>query len=198
MTDEELCPLAQQGDEGALNELLSKYKPLASKIARSYFLTAGDIEDLIQEGMIGLYKAIKHFVSGKNATFKTFATTCIKHQLQSAVREDLSEKNKILSSALSLVSDKKEESDEDEDFEILLPSYQPTPFDKVVEKETLNEVKNKIIQTLSKLEIKVFGLYLQGYSYNEISAKSGLNKKSIDNALTRIKNKLAFLKNGEN
>lgn len=193
MTDEELCLLAQHGDEGALNELLSKYKPLASKLARSYFLTGGDMEDLVQEGMIGLYKAIKHFSNGKNATFKTFSTTCIKHQLQSAVREDLSDKNKTLSSALSLVSDKKE-GEEDDDFEILLPSSQPTPYEKVVEKETLNEVKNKIIQTLSKLEIKVFGLYLQGYSYNEISAKSGLNKKSIDNALTRIKNKLAFLK----
>lgn len=196
MADEKLCPLAQQGDEGALNELLTKYKPLASKLARSYFLTGGDVEDLVQEGMIGLYKAIMHFSNGKNATFKTFATTCIKHQLQSAVREDLSEKNKILSSALSLVNDKKEESEEDEDFEILLPSSQPTPYERVVEREALDEIKNKIIKTLSKLETKVLGLYLKGYSYNEISAKSGLNKKSIDNALSRIKNKLAFLKNG--
>lgn len=194
MTDEELCTFAQQGNENALNELLIKHKPLASKLARSYFLTGGDVEDLVQEGMIGLYKAIIHFTEGKNASFKTFATTCIKHQLQSAVREDLSEKNKILSSALSLVNNKKEEGEDDEDFEILLPSSQPTPYETIIEKETLSEVKNKILGVLSRLEIKVLCLYLKGFSYNEISAKSGLNKKSIDNALTRIKNKLSFLK----
>ena len=144
--------------------------------------------------MIGLYKAIKHFTEGKNASFKTFATTCIKHQLQSAVRVDLSEKNKVLSSALSIAGDKKEEDDEDNDFEILLPSQQPSPYDKVIEKETLDEVKNKILKTLSKLEVEVLGLYLKGYSYSEISSKSGLSKKSIDNALTRIKSKLSFLK----
>ncbi len=198
MTDEKLCSLSQQGDENALNELLTKYKPLASKLARSYFLTGGDVEDLVQEGMIGLYKAIKHFTEGKNASFRTFATTCIKHQLQSAVRVDLSEKNKILSTALSIAGDKKEEDDEDDDFEILLPSQQPSPYDKVIEKETLDEVKNKIIKTLTKLEIEDLGLYLKGYSYSEISSKSGLSKKSIDNALTRIKSKLSFLKNNDN
>ena len=194
MSDEQLCLLAQQGDENALNNLLTKYKPLASKLARSYFLTGGDIEDLVQEGMIGLYKAIKHFTGDKNASFRTFATTCIKHQLQSAVRVDLSEKNKILSTALSIAGDKKEDDEDDEDFEILIPSTQPSPYDKIIEKESLDEMKEKIIKTLSKLEINVLALYLKGYSYNEISLKSGLSKKSIDNALSRIKNKLSFLK----
>lgn len=193
MTDEELCVSSQTGDENALNTLLSKYKPLASKLARSYFLSGGDVEDLVQEGMIGLYKAIMHYSNNKNASFKTFATTCIKHQLQSAVRIDLSEKNKILSTAISIANDNREE-DEEEDFEILIQSDQPSPFEKVVEKESLQETKKKILATLSRLEIKVLGLYLKGYSYNEISAKSGLNKKSIDNALSRIKNKLSFLK----
>lgn len=195
MTDEELCILAQKGDENALNKLLSKYKPLASKLARSYFLSGGDVEDLVQEGMIGLYKAIKHFSEGKNASLKTFATTCIKHQLQSAVRLDSSEKNKILSSALPITSEKREDDEDEDEIEILIPSNSPSPFEQVIEKESLNEVKNKILAILSSLEIKVLGLYLKGYSYNEISAKSGLNKKSIDNALSRIKNKLSFLKN---
>lgn len=194
MTDEEICIMAQKGDENALNTLLSKYKPLASKLARSYFLTGGDIEDLVQEGMIGLYKAIMHFTNNKNASFKTFATTCIKHQLQSAVRVDLNEKNRILSTALPITSERKDDEDEDEEFEILLPSSQPSPYEKVIEKETLDEIKNKILSTLSDLEIKVLSLYLKGYSYSEISAKSGISKKSIDNALTRIKNKLSFLK----
>ena len=100
----------------------------------------------------------------------------------------------INDSSLYYMRDKKEEDDEDNDFEILLPSQQPSPYDKVIEKETLDEVKNKILKTLSKLEVEVLGLYLKGYSYSEISSKSGLSEKSIDNALTRIKSKLSFLK----
>ena len=194
MTDEELSFQAQSGDENAVNELLSKYKSLVNKIARSYFLTDGDIEDIVQEGMIGLYKAITHYHDKKNASFKTFASTCIKHQIQNAVRIASSEKNKILSSALPIF----EQSDLDEEYdlkEIPIPSDLPSPDDKLIEKEKLEELKNKIEKSLSSLELKVLSLYLQGYNYNEISKLGNINKKSIDNALTRIKNKLSFLKN---
>ncbi len=194
MTDEELSFQAQSGDENAVNELLSKYKSLVNKIARSYFLTDGDIEDIVQEGMIGLYKAITHYHDKKNASFKTFASTCIKHQIQNAVRIASSEKNKILSSALPIF----EQSDLDEEDnlkEIPIPSDLPSPDDKLIEKEKLEELKNKIEKSLSSLELKVLSLYLQGYNYNEISKLGNINKKSIDNALTRIKNKLSFLKN---
>lgn len=194
MTDEELSFKAQQGDESSVDYLLSKYKSLVIKIARSYFLTGGDIEDIAQEGMIGLYKAIIHFNKQKNTSFKTFANTCIKHQIQSAIRVASSEKNKVLSTAVPLVE--QTDFDEDEELkEIPIPSDLPSPDDTLIEKEKLKEIKDKIYKLLTPLELKVLSLYLKGYSYNEISEIGNINKKSIDNALSRIKSKLSFLKN---
>lgn len=194
MTDEELSLKAQEGDESSVDILLSKYKSLVNKIARSYFLTGGDIEDIAQEGMIGLYKSIIHFNQQKNASFKTFASTCIKHQIQSAIRIASSEKNKVLSSAIPLID--QTDNDEDEELkELPIPSDLPSPDDKLIEKEKLQEIKQKIYQKLTPLELKVLSLYLKGYSYNEISQIGNINKKSIDNALSRIKTKLSFLKN---
>ncbi len=193
MTDEQLALNAQLGDEACVNELFKKYKPMVSKIARSYFLADGDSEDILQEGMIGLYKAIRHYDKNKNASFKTFASTCIKHQLQSAIKVASAEKNKILSTAISI--NDPSQDDEDGELEIYIPSSLPSPDDKLLEKERMNEIKQKIKEHLSSLELKVLSLYLKGYNYNEISSMSNLSKKSIDNALTRIKNKLSFLKN---
>ena len=192
MTDEELSSLAQKGDENAVNELLSRYKSLINKISRSYFLVGGDIEDIIQEGMIGLYKAIMNYSGEKNASFKTFASTCIKNQIQSAIRIASSEKNKVLSTALS-IQDQNLDEDEEE-MEIILPSSIPSPDDKILEKENVEEIFKIIKSTLSELEQNVLMLYLKGYNYNEISSKMNISKKSIDNALSRIKNKLSFLK----
>lgn len=192
LSDEELAGLAQNNDEMAVNTLLKKYKSLVNQIARSYFLTGGDMEDIVQEGMIGLYKAIMHFKSTKSASFKTFASTCIKNQVQSAVRVASSEKNKVLSSAIPIIDQLN--SDEEDEKEIIFPSDLPSPDEKLIEKESLKEIMTKIKETLSSLELKVLSLYLKGYSYNEIAKISNLNKKSIDNALTRIKNKLSFLR----
>lgn len=193
MTDEELCVKAQEGDENSVNELLKKYKSLINKISRSYFLLGGDLEDIIQEGMIGLYKAIMNF-NDKKASFKTFASTCIKNQIQSAVRLASSEKNKVLSTALPIIEENKNEDDDDEEMEIILPSSIPLPEDRIVEKENVEEIFEAIKTSLSTLEYKVLLLYLKGYNYNEISQSMNISKKSIDNALTRIKNKLSFLK----
>lgn len=194
MTDEELSIKAQSGDENAVNTLLSKYKSLVNQIARSYFLTGGDMEDIVQEGMIGLYKAIKHFNNSKTASFKTFASTCIKHQIQSAVRIASSAKNQVLSTAVPIV-DKINNEEDEEKIEIIFPSDLPSPDDKLLEQERMQEIKDKIKKSLSTLELKVLSLYLKGYSYNEISSIGNISKKSIDNALSRIKNKLSFLKN---
>ena len=192
LTDEELASFAQNGDESAVNTLLKKYKSLVNQIARSYFLTCGDMEDIVQEGMIGLYKAVMHYKGGKSASFKTFASTCIKHQVQSAVRVASSEKNKILSTAMPIV-DQLNGEDENEK-EIIFPSDIPSPDETLIEKERLNEIAKKIKESLSSLELKVLVLYLKGYSYNEIANIQNISKKSIDNALTRIKNKLSFLR----
>ena len=125
-TDEELVVLAQKGDDEAVNNLLSRYKSLVNKISRKYFLIGGDMEDIVQEGMIGLYKSITHFNGDKNASFKTFATTCIKHQIQNAIKIASSEKNKVLSQALPIGEEYREEDEE----EIVPPAKMvPDPFD---------------------------------------------------------------------
>jgi len=151
------------------------------------------MEDIVQEGMIGLYKSITHFDNQKNASFKTFATTCIKHQIQSAVRIASSEKNKLLSQALPIAEDHNEE--DDEEIELLIPSSLPSPDDEVLKNEKRFEIYSIINQNLSDMEKKILALYLKGYSYNEISEIANLSKKSIDNGLSRIKNKLSNLKN---
>lgn len=195
--EEILLKSAQEGNEESIEKLFSVYKPLVNKIARSYFLTGGDIEDLVQEGMIGLFKAIKNFKQNKNTSFKTFATTCIKNQIQSAIRVASSEKNMILSTALS-IEQPNVIDDEDEEIEIVLPSPLPKPDEKIENKENFKEIARKIISTLSQLELKILIDYLKGYNYNEIALKNKITKKSVDNALSRIKNKLSFLKNKNN
>ena len=147
LSDEELAGLAQNNDEMAVNTLLKKYKSLVNQIARSYFLTGGDMEDIVQEGMIGLYKAIMHFKNTKSASFKTFASTCIKNQVQSAVRVASSEKNKVLSSAIPIIDQLN--SDEEDEKEIIFPSDLPSPDEKLIEKESLKEIMTKIKETLS-------------------------------------------------
>ena len=195
--EEILLKSAQEGNEEAIEKLFSIFKPLVNKIARSYFLTGGDIEDLVQEGMIGLFKAIKNFKQNKNTSFKTFATTCIKNQIQSAIRVASSEKNMILSTALS-IEQPNVIDDEDEEIEIVLPSPLPKPDEKIENKENFKEIARKIISALSQLELKILIDYLKGYNYNEIALKNKITKKSVDNALSRIKNKLSFLKNKNN
>ena len=197
MSEEKLALLAQNGDESAMNELLIKYKSVAAKLARSYFLVGGDMEDIVQEGMIGLYKAIITFRENKHASLKTYANVCIRHQIQSAIKKASSEKNMLLSSALPIWEQTADEDDYDSKLEIIIPSALPEPLTKVIASENVQELKQKLKKTLSPMEIKVLNLYLKGYTYNEISEKGDLPKKSIDNALSRIKNKLSFLKKAE-
>lgn len=193
--EENLLKEAQNGSADAVNALLKGYKSLVNKIARSYFLIGGDMEDIVQEGMIGLYKAIINFSSDKHASFKTFASLCIKHQIQTAVKVASSEKNMMLSTALPITE--RVHDEEDEEIEILIPSALPSPDDKVLQREKMQELQKAITSALSPLENKILALYLQGYSYNEIAQMGNLNKKSIDNGLSRIKHKLSFLKKRE-
>ena len=193
LSDEQLVVLAQNDDEIALNEIFNRYKSRVNAIARSYFLIGGDIEDIVQEGMIGLYKAIRSYTSDKKASFKTFASVCIKHQIQNEVKKASSEKNMILSTAIPIL----EQADFDEDSEkgeVIIMSDLPSPDDKVIAKENAKELNQKVNEKLSSLERKILSLYLRGYNYTEIATLGDVNKKSIDNALTRIKSKLSFLK----
>ena len=194
MTDESLALKAQENDYESEIELFSRYKNTINKISRSFFLVGGDTEDLIQEGMIGLYKAIKYFSKDKNASFATFACLCIKRQIQNAIKHAGSKKNMMLSGAVPLAEVLNIDEDSDAGG-LIVPSKDPTPDAEMISQENMKEIKLQIEKHLSKLELKILSQYLAGENYSEIASKLDINKKSVDNALSRIKSKLSFLKN---
>ena len=189
-TDERLVEDAQKGDEIAENLLFENYKDLVIKISRHYFLIGGDLEDLVQEGMIGLYKAIKNYKANNISAFKTFASLCINRQIQTAIKRANTKKNISLSTAIPLMKSE----DEDEEDSAFLLSEEDMPIEKLIEKENIEGLVLQIEKTLSKKENEVLKLYLSGLSYTEIAEKLNINSKSVDNALSRIKQKLSFLK----
>jgi len=195
MTDESLAFKAQENDYESEIELFSRYKNIINKISRSFFLVGGDTEDLIQEGMIGLYKAIKYYSNDKNASFSTFASLCIKRQIQNAIKHAGSKKNMTLSSALPLAEVLNIDEDGDTGIGLVLPSKELTPDAEMISQENMKEIKKQIQKHLSALELKILSQYLAGKNYSEIAEKLEINKKSVDNALSRIKSKLSFLKN---
>lgn len=191
LSDEELVYKAKLGDENAENELLELYKGLVVKLARSYFILGGEMEDIVQEGMIGLYKAIKGYNNAKNTTFKTFATMCIKHQIQSAIKVANAKKNSPLSNSVSLQSFS--ENSDDDDFLPVNLIFQVSPDEKIINKERYKNLLEEIRKMLSEKEMKVLRLYLKGYTYKEIGKILKMPYKSIDNSLSRIKTKLRSL-----
>lgn len=190
LTDEELLVKIKNGEDLAENELFDRYKDLVVKISRGYFIVGGDIEDLVQEGMIGLYKAIKGYNGHKETSFKTFALLCIKHQIQTAIKRANTNKNKPLSSAVSLQSFTSGNSNETLDFLPMELVLDTTPAEKIIDKENYQNLKKEIKKILSPLEYDVLKFYLQGFSYKEIAKNLNITEKSIDNSLSRIKTKL--------
>ena len=190
LSDEELISMIKDGNDLAESEIFNRYKDLVTKICRGYFIVGGDLEDLVQEGMIGLYKAIKGYSGHKETSFKTFAIICIKHQIQTAIKRANTNKNKPLSSAVSFQSFTNGKSAESLDFLPIELVFDSTPAEKVIDKENYKALKKSIKESLSPLEYQVLNLYLQGYSYKEISQNLNISSKSIDNGLTRIKTKL--------
>lgn len=197
MEDIDLIRKAKQGDETSLELLLAKFKPLACKIARKYFLAGQDEEDLYQEAMIGLFKAEQSFNEAAGQDFKSFATLCINRQIQTAVKNSNRKKNKILNESISLNNQggiDVYESDDEEQLYFIIPSSSPLPDDELIYKEKVNEIKNAIDQKLSTYERKVLSLYLKGLSYKEMGQFLEKETKSIENCLSRIKSKLSYLK----
>ena len=189
LTHEDLARLAQEGDNSALEYLINTYKNIVRLRARKFFLIGGDYEDLIQEGTIGLFKAIRDYNPAKNTSFTTFAELCIRRQLYTAIKSANRKKHLLLNDSLSLdfpveENDNKNLSDIYADQSIMSP-------DEIMEsEEKLNEI-NKIIDTmLSPLEKTVIEMYLDGKNYREIAKIINKEEKSIDNALNRAKNKL--------
>lgn len=182
MEEKELLKLAKT-NEMAVEELLKQYKPLVIKIARRYFLVSGDIDDLIQEGMIGLYKAIIAYDDNKDASFLTFATLCVTRQLQSLIRKENAQKNFAFWELFD--NDLLENLD--------IPSNIENPEQRAISNQNLEYINSQIKLLLSNFELEVLQKYLKGYSYTQIANEAGVNKKSVDNALARLRSKLSHL-----
>ena len=181
--DEQLAILSKT-DSQALEVLMDRYKILINSQARKYFLHDGDMEDLVQEAMIGLFKAVMSY-NGKS-NFKTYAYTCIKNNLVTAVKKSNTDKNR---SMIDYVSLSVKEGD-DEDKTLLLSDFNFEPEKNYIEQESVLETRETINKTLSKFENIILSLYLQGFSYEDIAKRTEKNKKSIDNAIQRITKKL--------
>ena len=187
MTDEEIVEIARVGDIDAQEYLINKYKNYVRAKARTYFLLGGDKEDLIQEGMIGMYKAIRDFRSDKLSSFRAFAELCITRQIITAIKTATRQKHIPLNSYVSL---NKPIYDEDSDrtlLDVITGNKVTDPEELIISREEFTEIETKMGELLSSLEWKVLMYYLEGKSYQEIAEDLGRHVKSIDNALQRVK-----------
>ena len=189
LTDEQVVEAAQQGDGQALDYVLDEYKNFVRSKARSYFLIGADHEDIVQEGMIGLYKAIRDFRPEKQASFKAFAELCIKRQIITAIKTATRQKHYPLNSYVSL---NRPLFDEESDRTLLdvLEGRTTNPEDLYISKEHLSGIQQQMDLLLSDLEQQVLDKFLDGKSYQEIAEDLDRHVKSIDNALQRVKRKL--------
>ncbi len=188
-SDEELVVLAQQSDDRALDYLLSKYFVYVRNKSLSYYIVGADRDDIIQEGMIGLFKAVRDFSSERGVSFKTFADVCVTRQIITAVKNASRQKHAPLNFYVSL---NKSVSDEDEDStlsDILGQAKDSNPEEILIKKENANILGSEMSRLLSQFELLVLTLYLQGNSYQDIGKMIGKTPKSVDNALQRIKKK---------
>ena len=182
ISDEELIARLRDGETIIEDYLMEKYKGLVRHKARAMFLIGGDTDDLIQEGMIGLFKAVRDFQPGREATFATFARMCIDRQIYSAIQNSNRQKHLPLNSYVSL-------NQEDESSPIWELSVE-NPEEIIIDQETTRDLQQKISDYLSPMENKVLDLYLKGEGYVEIGRILGKSPKSIDNALQRIRAKI--------
>ncbi|HOA36534.1 MAG: RNA polymerase sporulation sigma factor SigH [Dethiobacteria bacterium] len=189
-SDEDIVSEAKDGNSIALEFLINKYKNFVKAKARSYFLIGADREDIIQEGMIGLYKAIRDFRGDKLSSFRAFAELCITRQIITAIKTATRQKHIPLNSYVSL---NKPIYDEDSDrtlLDVLSGTKITDPEELMINREEYNDIEYKMGEILSDLEWKVLTLYLEGKSYQEIAEDLERHVKSIDNALQRVKRKL--------
>ena len=190
MTDEEIALLAQQGDADASEYLLNKYKNFVRSKARSYFLVGADHEDIVQEGMIGLYKAIRDFKPEKLSSFRAFAELCITRQIITAIKTATRQKHIPLNSYVSLNKPIYDDESDRTLLDVITEGRVANPEDMLISQEDVGLIEDKIGQMLSSLEREVLSAYLDGKSYQEIAQELDRHVKSIDNALQRVKRKL--------
>ena len=181
-SDEELIQRLRAGETGIADYLIEKYKYLVRRKARAMFLIGGDTDDLIQEGMIGLFKAVRDYHPGKEASFVTFAQMCIDRQIYSAVQSSNRQKHMPLNTYISL-------SQEDEESP-LAQAWVETPEEIIIDRENTRALEDEIKSALSPMENTVLNYYLEGKSYADIGMLMDKNPKSVDNALRRIRTKI--------
>ena len=194
LSDEEIVSRIRSGDQPAIDYLMEKYKYLVRNKAKALFLIGGDRDDLIQEGMIGLYKAIRDYQAEKDNSFFNFADLCVSRQIYSAIKASNRKKNIPLNTYISLYTPAYGENGDSEDREILVDIIHQknvsNPEELVIDKENTSMIEYELVRRLSDLEKQVLGLYMRDLKYVQIAEVLGREPKTIDNALTRIKMKL--------
>jgi len=191
-TDEEVIELYKAGDEMAFEYLITKYKYLVRFKIRNNFLRGADKDDLIQEGVIGLYKAIRDYNALKAASFKVFAELCVTRQINSAIKMSTRQKHIPLNNYISLSAPSGEDSDRPMFDSIDIGGY-VNPVERLIDRETFAAFETSAMKELSTFELEVLNLYLNNYSYHRISEITGKSVKSVDNGLQRIKKKIEKL-----
>lgn len=191
-SDEELIDRLRQGEEQIIDYIMDKYKNLVRSKAKSMFILGADNDDLIQEGMIGLFKAVRDYDAGRDASFYTFADLCVSRQMYTAVQASGREKHAPLNSYISLYADMAE-ADQDGNAELvnaLTSKAETNPEELLIDKENVANIEAIIDKELSPFEKQVLDLYITGMSYSQIAKVLGRDDKSTDNALQRLKAKL--------
>ncbi len=195
VADEEMLKLIEQGDQQALEKMINKYEELVKMKASKFFMYGAEKNDIIQEGMIGLYKAIRDFNKQKNITFRTFANMCIERQLITAIKSANRQKHMLLNSAISIDSNVgTEEENYRERIELIKSNYIEDPSEAIVKSEYYMNIYNAIDQKLSNHEKEVLIQYQKGKSYAEIAKALDCKPKSVDTAMTRIRKKANKIK----
>ncbi len=193
LDDEGILALIHQGNSHALDYLIQKYKNFVRAKARTYFLIGADKEDIVQEGMIGLYKAIRDYDGDKLSSFKAFAELCITRQIITAIKTATRQKHIPLNSYVSLDKPIYDEESDRTLLDVIAGSRTVDPQELLINREKMGDMELKLSELLSELEKKVLHLYLDGRTYQEISVDLKRHVKSIDNALQRVKRKLEQL-----
>lgn len=190
LSDEEIVALVHLGNSDALDFLITKYRIFVKAKARSYFLIGADREDIVQEGMIGLYKAIRDFRGDKLSSFRAFAELCVTRQIITAIKTATRQKHIPLNSYISLDKPIYDEESERTLLDVITGPVTEDPENLMINREEYSKLEDKMAEVLSDLEQQVLALYLEGRSYIEISELLNRHVKSIDNALQRVKKKL--------
>ena len=191
MADVELVELAQSGDNGATDALVERYKNFVRGKSRTYFLIGADKEDIIQEGMIGLFKAVRDFDVNKQAQFRSFAELCVTRQIITAIKSATRQKHIPLNTYVSLSKPVYEDESEKTLLDLISMEYIMDPEQIFINQESLGIIENRINESLSSFERSVLELYINGKTYHEIAEILSKEPKSIDNAIQRIKRKIA-------